>query len=261
MTAASSRAHSRIALSLESFAGRPRRLCLRLNFQSTRSTRSTGPRRATGTYRRRLPNRPPIIASSWPAAMSSLAHCWAWMRKRLNSTSRESAASRSTVRGSTGSIAGVIRRSYLSGSERIDRLDRDFATADRCGTQSKGSAPGTSQWGDTECGRAAETEGIGRTSQELARRVRATDDRQGSASIGGDFDLPARASIEFEVSWKTKPDFVLAFGVNDTDRVLSSKRAFDSKRGAATWSFSASSSTRPTWRSCKSFRRDLGALT
>jgi peroxiredoxin len=46
------------------------------------------------------------------------------------------------------------------------------------------------------------------------------------ASIGGDFDLPARSSIEVEISWKTKPDFVLALGVNDGDRLISSKRAF-----------------------------------
>jgi len=46
------------------------------------------------------------------------------------------------------------------------------------------------------------------------------------AAIGGDFGLPARASIEFEISWKNKPDFIFALGVNDADRPASSKRAF-----------------------------------
>ena len=39
-------------------------------------------------------------------------------------------------------------------------------------------------------------------------------DKEG-ASIHGDFAIPARASIEFEVSWKKKPDFVFALGTND----------------------------------------------
>ena len=47
---------------------------------------------------------------------------------------------------------------------------------------------------------------------------------QEGASIQGDFGIPARASIEFELSWKTKPDFVLALGTSDKDDTL--KRAF-----------------------------------
>ncbi len=50
-----------------------------------------------------------------------------------------------------------------------------------------------------------------------------TTDREGS-SIRGDFGLPERASVEFEISWKTKPDFVFALGVNDKDNTV--KRAF-----------------------------------
>ena len=50
-----------------------------------------------------------------------------------------------------------------------------------------------------------------------------TTDHEG-ASIRGDFGLPARAVIEFEVSWKTKPDFVFALGVDDKDATV--KRAF-----------------------------------
>ena len=50
-----------------------------------------------------------------------------------------------------------------------------------------------------------------------------TTDREG-ASIRGDFGLPARAIIEFEISWKTKPDFVFALGVDDKDATV--KRAF-----------------------------------
>ncbi len=48
-------------------------------------------------------------------------------------------------------------------------------------------------------------------------------DREGS-SIRGDFGLPDRASIEFEISWKTKPDFVFALGVDDKENTV--KRAF-----------------------------------
>lgn len=39
------------------------------------------------------------------------------------------------------------------------------------------------------------------------------------ASIRGDFGLPDRAVIEFEISWKKKPDFVLALGVGDDDKI------------------------------------------
>jgi thiol-disulfide isomerase/thioredoxin len=48
-------------------------------------------------------------------------------------------------------------------------------------------------------------------------------DREG-ASIRGDFGIPDRASIEFEISWKTKPDFVFALGVDDKEATV--KRAF-----------------------------------
>jgi thiol-disulfide isomerase/thioredoxin len=41
-------------------------------------------------------------------------------------------------------------------------------------------------------------------------------DRDG-VSLRGDFGIPARASLEFELSWKTKPDFALAFGVDADD--------------------------------------------
>jgi peroxiredoxin len=48
-------------------------------------------------------------------------------------------------------------------------------------------------------------------------------DREG-ATVRGDFGIPAKATIEFELSWKTKPDFVLAIGVDDHAATL--KRAF-----------------------------------
>jgi len=47
---------------------------------------------------------------------------------------------------------------------------------------------------------------------------------QEGASIQGDFGIPARASIEYELSWKAKPDFVLALGTSDKDDAL--KHAF-----------------------------------
>ena len=49
-------------------------------------------------------------------------------------------------------------------------------------------------------------------------------DREG-ASIQGNFSIPAKAAIEFEISWKTKPDFVFALGVDDKD-MATVKRAF-----------------------------------
>ncbi len=49
-------------------------------------------------------------------------------------------------------------------------------------------------------------------------------DREG-ASIQGDFGIPAKAAIEFEISWKTKPDFVFALGIDEKDRDTV-KRAF-----------------------------------
>ena len=49
-------------------------------------------------------------------------------------------------------------------------------------------------------------------------------DREG-ASIQGDFAIPAKAAIEFEISWKTKPDFVFALGVDDKE-TGTVKRAF-----------------------------------
>ena len=48
---------------------------------------------------------------------------------------------------------------------------------------------------------------------------------QEGASIQGDFGIPDRAAIEFEISWKSKPDFVLALGVNVKDSATI-KRAF-----------------------------------
>lgn len=47
---------------------------------------------------------------------------------------------------------------------------------------------------------------------------------QGGATIQGNFKLPARVSIEFEISWKTKPDFTFALGVDDAGKL--SDRAF-----------------------------------
>ena len=49
-------------------------------------------------------------------------------------------------------------------------------------------------------------------------------DREG-ASIQGEFGIPAKAVIEFEISWKTKPDFVFALAIDDKNRETV-KRAF-----------------------------------
>jgi peroxiredoxin len=47
---------------------------------------------------------------------------------------------------------------------------------------------------------------------------------QEGASIHGEFGIPARATIEFEISWKKKPDFVFALGTSDQPDSV--KRAF-----------------------------------
>ncbi len=47
---------------------------------------------------------------------------------------------------------------------------------------------------------------------------------QEGASIHGDLGIPARATIEFEISWKKKPDFVFALGTSDQPDSV--KRAF-----------------------------------
>ena len=44
------------------------------------------------------------------------------------------------------------------------------------------------------------------------------------ASIRGDFGLPALASIEFEISWRSRADFVFALGVDDNKNTV--ERAF-----------------------------------
>ncbi|TXT37730.1 MAG: thiol-disulfide isomerase-like thioredoxin [Planctomycetota bacterium] len=49
---------------------------------------------------------------------------------------------------------------------------------------------------------------------------------QEGASIRGDFRVPAQAIIEFELTWKSKPDFVFALGVSDSDDETIFKRAF-----------------------------------
>jgi thiol-disulfide isomerase/thioredoxin len=44
------------------------------------------------------------------------------------------------------------------------------------------------------------------------------------ASIVGEVGIPAKAVIEFELSWKKRPDFLIALGVNDQDATV--QRAF-----------------------------------
>jgi hypothetical protein len=42
-------------------------------------------------------------------------------------------------------------------------------------------------------------------------------ERDGTA-LFGDLGIPAQAAVEFELSWKSKPDFVLSLGVNDNEQ-------------------------------------------
>ena len=77
-------------------------------------------------------------------------------------------------------------------------------------------------------------------------------DRDG-ASIRGDFGLPDRASIEFEISWKSKADFVFALGVDDTKSSV--KRAFRFEAWAGDLIFQREAEREATWLSCKRSRR------
>jgi thiol-disulfide isomerase/thioredoxin len=43
---------------------------------------------------------------------------------------------------------------------------------------------------------------------------------QAGAWLYGDFGIPAKAVIEFELSWKQKPDFLLALGVSDAESAV-----------------------------------------
>ena len=63
--------------------------------------------------------------------------------------------------------------------------------------------PGQQNWRDNSGGLMTNREGV---------------------SIWGNFGLPDRASIEFDISWKLKPDFVFALGVDD--KADSVKRAY-----------------------------------
>lgn len=49
---------------------------------------------------------------------------------------------------------------------------------------------------------------------------------RGGAFIHNDFKLPAQAAIEFEISWKKKPDFTLALGVEASNLAFTGQQAF-----------------------------------
>ncbi|MDR3637500.1 MAG: TlpA disulfide reductase family protein [Isosphaeraceae bacterium] len=51
--------------------------------------------------------------------------------------------------------------------------------------------------------------------------------RSDGAVLRSRFNLPARAIVEFELSWKRKPDFVLALGVDDTPASLEQAFRFE----------------------------------
>jgi peroxiredoxin len=53
-----------------------------------------------------------------------------------------------------------------------------------------------------------------------------TTDQDG-ASLRSDFELPLRAAIEFELSWKKRPDFVLALGAGDDDALFQQAWRFE----------------------------------
>lgn len=50
---------------------------------------------------------------------------------------------------------------------------------------------------------------------------------QDSASLRSNFELPPRAAIEFEMSWKKKPDFIFALGTGDEDKLFQQAWRFE----------------------------------
>ncbi len=88
------------------------------------------------------------------------------------------------------------RRAYLPGAERFVRVGR--SPGQRC----------------------------------LAARGRPPGNGPGSASLAADLRLPARACVEFEISWSAKPDFKFALGAGgQADEPM----RFGSRCGTATW--------------------------
>ena len=128
---------------------------------------------------------------------------------------------------------------------RIGRLRIDRANIHRI-YRWRGSADlvylgpnGMTGWSETASPRAGANSGVmvfGPNGQPVRRgglaatgRLREESgqlmtDREG-ASIQGNFQIPDKATIEFEISWKIKPDFVLALGVDEKDP-NTVKRAF-----------------------------------
>lgn len=54
---------------------------------------------------------------------------------------------------------------------------------------------------------------------------------QAGAEIRGNFKIPARAAIEFDLAWKAKPDFELALGVGDDPKSTASAFRFEAWDG------------------------------
>ncbi|MDB5349869.1 MAG: thiol-disulfide isomerase-like thioredoxin [Planctomycetota bacterium] len=50
---------------------------------------------------------------------------------------------------------------------------------------------------------------------------------QEGATLRGNLRLPAKAVVEFELSWKTRPDFSLAIGVNDSEKMIGQAFRFE----------------------------------
>ena len=120
------------------------------------------------------------------------------------------------------------RRLDLSGPQRSGRAGAIRSAARTAPTASgrrgdRGRAGRSrARQGDHRAGPAAPAPELTPTSWRDEAGQLITD--QEGASIHGDFGIPARATIEFEVSWKKKPDFVFALGTSDQPDSV--KRAF-----------------------------------
>ena len=136
------------------------------------------------------PSPPATSASRWPPATSSSARCSALDDRKVEAGDPPPGQDpRAAVEPPPDLPLARRRRPDLPRAERPDRLAR--------------------------AGRARRTGARTRASRRPTRRA----PRSAATSA-----CPPRASIEFEISWKTKPDFVFALGVDDKDDTV--KRAF-----------------------------------
>jgi peroxiredoxin len=105
-----------------------------------------------------------------------------------------------------GALVGLDARQAELDAPGLGRLHVQRSTVERIVNCREGSAPiyvgpnGLSEWKETSPG--------GAWGQEAGQLFTARD----GATLFGDFGIPAQAWIEFELSWRSEPDFELVLG-------------------------------------------------